>query len=59
MPPDMQLLIEGLALRRPPPTIASLSLPDGGNALWLEQAPNCLRLDVLADPHHRPSVELG
>ncbi len=25
--------------------MTSLSLPDGGNALWLEHAPNCLRLD--------------
>jgi len=25
--------------------MTSLSLPDGSNALWLVQAPNCLRLD--------------
>jgi hypothetical protein len=29
--------------------MTSLSLPSGGNAMWLEQAPNCLRLDPAFD----------
>jgi hypothetical protein len=37
--------------------MTSLSLPDGGNALWLEQAPNCLRLDPAFDGA-RITVEL-
>ncbi len=37
--------------------MTSLILPDGGNALWLEQAPNCLRLNPAFDGA-RITVEL-
>jgi hypothetical protein len=37
--------------------MTSLSLPDGGSALWLEQAPKCLCLDPAFDGA-RITVEL-
>jgi hypothetical protein len=37
--------------------MTSLSLPSGGNAMWLEQAPTCLRLDPAFDGA-RITVEL-